>query len=787
MTALNKKLFRDLWHIRGQALAIAVVIAGGIATLVMALSAVESLQETRRAFNEQYRFADIFAHAKRAPEWAAREIGAIPGVLRVESRIVQDIIIDVAEMGEPARGRVVSREAGGQSRLNDIVIRRGRDLRRAHPDEVLVNEAFAEAHGLQLGDVIHGNFNQRRRALKVVGVVLSPEYVYAIGPGDVVPDSRHFGVLWMGREALEAAYDLKGAFNDLTLTLAHSVAPAQVIDQVDRLLAPYGGIGAYGRADQLSDAFVTSEMEQLEHIAVVIPPVFLVIAAFLFNVVIARIIQADREQIGLLKAFGYSNMAVGGLYLKQVLLITALGILIGWLLGAWMGHAVTGIYRDFFRFPFLHFQVNPGALAISACVGIFSAVTGTLSAVRRAVAIAPAVAMTPPAPSAYRASIMEYLGLARFLSQTARMILRYIFRWPLRAILTVTGIAFSVAILVMSLFFFDAANRMMEVHFFETERQDMSLTFVDIRTNAARSNVGALPGVLMVETYRTVPAKMRLGHREERVAISGLDGHMQLSRLVDVNGRVVKPPPEGIILSDKLAQLLAARVGDLVTVSALEGRRLVRQVPVVRIIRQYIGLAAYMDRRALNRLMGEGDIISGAHVLSDSRAEPALYAALKDTPALLGLAVRSAALETFSEMIRQHLHTMIFFYLAFASLIAVGVIYNSARISLSERARELASLRVLGFTRREVGTILAGELAILTLVALPLGCMAGYGLASLMVNLFDTKLYRLPLYVADSTYGYAVLMVITATIGSAWLVLRRVASLDLIAVMKTRE
>ncbi|MBL6953666.1 MAG: FtsX-like permease family protein [Alphaproteobacteria bacterium] len=787
MTPLNKKLYRDLWHIRGQALAIAVVIAGGIATLVMALSALDSLQETRRAFSEQYRFAHVFAHAKRAPDWVAREIGAIPGVLRAEGRIVQDIIIDIAEMQEPARGRVVSRAAGGQTHLNDIVIRRGRDLRHGYPNEVLVNEAFAQAHGLQLGDVIHGNFNQRRRALKVVGVALSPEFVYAIGPGDIVPDGRHFGILWMSREALEAAYDLKGAFNNLTLRLTRAASLAEVIVQVDRLLAPYGGVGAYGRADQLSDAFVTSEMEQLDHLAVVIPPVFLLIAAFLFNVVIARIIQADREQIGLLKAFGYSNIAVGWQYLKLVLLITGLGILIGWAMGAWMGYAVTGLYRDFFRFPFLYFQVDPSTLAISAFVGIFSAVIGALSAVRRAVTIAPAVAMTPPMPSAYRTSLLENLGLARFLSQPARMILRYLFRWPLRATLTITGIAFSVAILVMSLFFFDAVNKMMDIHFFETERQDMTLTFVDVRTDAARSNIDDLPGVLMVETFRIARAKLRLGHRQERVGIIGIDGDMELSRLVDVDGRVVTPPPEGIVLSEKLAELLVARKGDILTVSTLEGRRLVRQVPVVRIVRLYIGLGAYMDRRALNRLMGEGDIISGAHVLTDSKIEPTLYTSLKGVPALLGLAVRRAALNVFSAMIREHLHTMIFFYLTFAALIAVGVIYNSARISLSERARELASLRVLGFTRREVGTILAGELAILTFVALPLGCIAGYGLAGLLVNLFDTKLYRLPLYIADSSYGYAVLMVIGATIGSAWLVLRRVAQLDLIAVMKTRE
>ena len=787
MTALNKKLIRDLWRIRGQALAIAAVIGGGIATLVMSLSAIDSLQETRRAYYEQYRFADVFAQARRAPRGIVRAVAAIPGVIRAEGRIAQDIVIDVAGMAEPARGRVISREPGAHAHLNDIVIRRGRDLRRGRPGEVLVNEAFAAALGLRPGDIIHGNINAHRRALRIVGIALSPEFVYAIGPGEIVPDDRHFGVLWMTREALEAAYDLKGAFNSLTLKLARDASEAEIIAEVDRMLDRYGGTGAVGRADQISDAFVTSELEQLGHLAAVIPPVFLAVAAFLFNVVVARIVQTEREQIGLLKAFGYSDREVGWLYLKLVMVITALGILIGWGAGAWMGHAVTSLYGGFFRFPFLHFLVDPATFAIGGLVGVAAAVTGALTAVRRAAAMAPAVAMAPPTPSAYRPNVVERLGLARSLSQPARMILRHIFRWPLRAALTVAGLALSVTILIVSLFFIDSVNEMMEIHFYDTERQDMSLTLVNTRTGAVRTDLDRLPGVLRVETYRVVPARLRFGHREERVAIRGFDAAAELSILVDVNRRTVALPPEGIVLSDKLAQLIAAREGDLVTVAALEGRRPVRRVPVVRIVHQYIGIAAYMDRRALNRLMGEGDVVSGAHLLTDRSAEPALYARLKETPALLGLAVQQAGFETFRDMIEEHLGTMIFFYVAFAALIAVGVIYNSARISLSERARELASLRVLGFTRWEVGTILAGELAVLTLIALPLGCIAGYGLSALMVTLFDTKLYRVPLYIADSTYGYSVLVVIAAAVGSAAIVLRRVARLDLIAVLKTRE
>lgn len=787
MTPLNKKLFRDLWHIRGQAFAVACVIGGGIATLVMSLSAMDSLQETRRSYYEQYRFADIFASAKRAPTRIMGEIGAIPGVVRSQSRIIKDIIVDVAGMREPVRARVISHVPDAQARLNDIVIRRGRDIRRGRTDEILVNEAFADAHGLAIGDDIHGNINQRRRRLNIVGIALSPEYVYAIGPGEIVPDDRRFGILWMNRDGLEAAYDLKGAFNNVTLTLARQASEAEVIFRLDHLLKPYGGMGAIGRADQISDAFVTSELEQLSHLAAVIPPIFLAVAAFLFNIVLTRIIQTEREQIGVLKAFGYRNGEVGWHYTKLVMMITLMGILIGWAAGAWMGNGVTSLYGEFFRFPFLRYVVDPGTFLIGAAVSMAAAGIGAYTAVQQAVTLAPAVAMTPAAPSAYKANILERLGLTPIFSQSARMIIRHIFRWPLRAALTVAGVALSVAILISTLFFIDGVNAMMEIHYFDNEHQTMSFTFVDARTGAVRTDLDNLPGVLAVETFRAVPAKLRYGHREERVSIQGLQGDAKLRSLVDVKRGAVPLPPHGIVLSDKLAQLLAARRGDLITVSALEGRRPVKQIPVVRIIHQYIGLAAYMDLRALNRLMGDGDLVSGAHVLTDSMAEPALYAALKKTPALLGLTIRQSSFETFRDMIDQHLNTMVFFYVAFAALISMGVIYNSARISLSERARELASLRVLGYTRREVGTILAGELAVLTLVALPLGCVAGYGLAALMVELFDTKLYRVPFVIEPATYGHAVIVVLVAAIVSSWIVLRRVAALDLVAVLKTRE
>ena len=787
MSALNRKLLRDLTRLWGQVLAIGLVIAAGVATVVMALGTLHSLGETRTAYYERYGFGHVFAQAKRAPEFLAGRIAEIPGVAQVSTRISEHVILDMPGMDEPGRANIVSLPEGRQPELNRVVIRTGRMIRRGHPDEALIGEAFAEAHELMPGDTVTANINGRQRTLTVVGIALAPEFIYVIGPGELVPDGRRFGIIWMGREALEAAFDLEGAFNDVAIGLTREATESAVIEQVDALLERYGGVGAYGRDDHLSDNFVQSEMDQLANLAWTMPPIFMAVAAFLLNVVIARLIETEREQIGLLKAFGYTNLAVGWLYLKFVLAICVVGIVAGWGFGAWMGRGMMANYIEYYRFPFLYYIDEPAVFVSAALVSMAAALSGALFAVRRAVALAPAVAMVPPPPTMYRGTLVKRLAEAGSLGPPTRMILRHVTRWPLRSMATMAGIAASVAILVMSLFFLDSIDEMLESFFFRSQHQDITVQFTEIRDDATRYEIDSLPGVIRTEMYRVVGMRLRHGHLSRRVAVNGLDQGAQLQELVDAEDRPVDLPPQGITLTAKLADLLAVEEGGTITVEVLEGRRTVRDLTVSRVIQEYIGTQAYMDRRALNRLMGDPPVADGAMLLVDDQVQPTLFRELKGIPGVMGAALLRASFEKFRQIIDDTMITMVGFYILFASVIAVGVAYNSARISLSERARELASLRVLGFRKSEVAYILLGELAILTVLAMPLGCLFGYGLSVLMVRLFETDLYRLPFVIQPSTYGYAVLIVLAASVVTGALVGRRVAQFDLVAVLKTRE
>lgn len=787
MHALDKKLFRDLWRMKGMALAIAIVIGTGLATLVMSLGALQSLDETRAAYYERYRFADIFATVKRAPRSLADAIGRLPHVKAVETRIVKDVILDVPGLEEPATGRLISLPETRAPALNDIVLRVGRRVAAGRPDEVVIGEAFAEAHGFVPGDHIAAIINARKRTLEIVGVALSPEYVYSIAPGALMPDDARFGVMWMGESALAAAFDLEEAFNDVAVSVAHEVSPDETLRRIDLLLDRYGGTGAITAKDQTSNWFLEGELDQLRTIATVMPTIFLAVSVFLLNLVISRLVETEREQIGLLKAFGYTNAALCWHYLKFVLAVVSIGILAGSAAGAWLAHAITSIYVQVYRFPFLFFELGAHIFALGTGIALLVAVLGTLGVILRAAAIAPAVAMAPPAPPLYRPGLMRATGLSTRLDQPSLMIWRHVTRWPARSGMTTLGIALAVAVLITSLHWLDAIDYMLEFNFFRAQRQDVTVTLVEPQAATAVQAIANLPGVLAVEPYRSVPARFRAGPRVRLQAITGIAPGATLNRALDVDGRVVEPPPGGLVLSDKLAELLEVDPGDEVTVEVLEGRRPVRAFSVHATVDTYLGKPAYMHIDTLNQMMKEAPAISGAYLLVDGDAFPAFHATVKETPRVAGVALRTSMIDSFRETLAETINFIVFFYVLFADLLAIGVVYNAMRISLSERGRDLASLRVLGFTRAEVSYILLGEIGVLTALALPLGCVIGYALSVLLTTLFETELYRIPMVIDAETYGTSMAVVAAATLFCGFLVRRRIDRLDLVAALRTRE
>ncbi len=787
MRALNRKLLRDLRLMWSQALTISLVVASGVAGFIASFGAYDSLAWSRDRYYSDARFADVFASLKRAPLALERQLQTIPGAAHVETSMQHDVPISIPTVADPIIGRLIGLNANSPPRLNKVQLRRGR-MPAAHQSgaiEVLVSEGFAIARALQPGDRIVGLINGKRETLHIVGLALSPEYVFAGLAGS--PDQRGFGVFWLDRQALAAAYNMDGAFNQVAVRLAPGATNGSVIDRLDRLLSPFGGNSAYGRDRQLSDIMLSSEIEQQKVLGTVLPSIFLAVAAFLLNVVLNRQIATQREQIAALKALGYHNRAIGLHYLTLVLLIVLLGVSLGIALGAWLGQGYMGMYAESFRFPTLAFRVKPMLWLVAIGVSVLAAVLATLHAIRDTVRLAPAEAMRPPSPGQYKPTLLERWGLQHWLSPAARMIVRTMERRPLRTGLTVLGIAAAMAIVITGAFWRDSIGVFMDNQFRQVMRGEVSLWLVEARPVRVLNDLTHLPNVTAVEGARSVSVRLVNAHHHWRGAIQGKAAQPDLHRIVGRDQRSVAPPQNGLLMTDRLANRLNVTPGGWVRVEVMEGRREILSVQVSAVVTEMLGMNAYMERRALNQLLREGDVVNQASLAVTRGHEVELLSSLKSLPHVVGAISRSVMRQNIEDVTARNILVFSLVLTAFATVIAIGVVYNSARIALAERAWELASLRVLGFTRAEVSGFLLGELLIEIILATPLGMLLGYLLTSGMVNLMKNEEFDFPTVISSATYAYAALSVFVAGVVSALIVRRRVDTLDLVAVLKTRE
>ncbi|HEV2275293.1 MAG TPA: FtsX-like permease family protein [Acidobacteriaceae bacterium] len=787
MTTLHRKLFRDLLHMRGQAFAIALVIACGVAAFVSMRAMYRSLLRSQTDYYAHYHFADLFCELKRAPDWEAERISRIPGVAQAGPRVVMDVTLDLPGMDEPAIGRLISVPRVETRGLNAIVLRRGRYLSPDADNEVIASEAFARATRLEPGSELYAVINGRWQKLMIAGIALSPEYIYEIrGGGSLFPDNQHFGVLWMSADALAPALNMKGAFNSITVSLLPGANENDVIAQMDRELDRYGSLGAYGRADQISHRFISDEISQNKISATVIPAIFLAVAALMVHLSLTRMVGVQRGDIAVMKAFGYTNWQVGLHYVESSLLIAAAGYLLGCALGWYFGIRLASLYAEFYRFPILVYRPELNIFLVAGAITALTAVSGAMAAIARAVLLPPAEAMRPESPAQFRPTLISRLNLP-IIPPALRMILRNLERRPWRTLASAFAICCSIMIVVVEFGLFDALDRMMTIQFGQVQREDISVTLNEVRSAAARFEFGRLPEVIRSEAFRVVPVRLRYQHRWRKTSILGLPANSELHQIVDQNGNRRPLPADGIVISSILASVLGVVPGESLRLETLEGKRVARSVTVAGTVDELLGTNAYMEIHSLNRMMQEDHLISGALLQVDAGKERSLYRRLKLLPAVAGVSIKETAVTSFRETIHRSMALSIGTLIVFASIIAIGMIYNGARIALSERANELATLRILGFTRGEITSILLGEQALITIAALPFGFAAGYALCAFLAARIQTELYRMPVAVRATSYAWAFLIVLFAAAVSGVLLNRRIARLDIVSVLKARE
>ncbi|HEY5893469.1 MAG TPA: FtsX-like permease family protein [Chthoniobacterales bacterium] len=787
MAPLNLKLFRDLSGMKGQVIAVALVMACGLAMMIMARSLVVSLETARDSYYAINRFADVFCDLKRAPNSVRNRLAQVAGTAAVETRVKGTAILDIPGMKEPADGVVLSLPDDRPQTLNLLFLKTGRLPGVGEHNAVVVSKAFADAHGFLPGDTIDATIYGARQRLRIVGIALSPEFVYESRPGETVPDSRRFGVLWMNERELAKALDLDGAFNNVIVDVAPGAKDRDIMPEIDRILAPYGGLIAYNHADHPSARVIDDRIRVLRGFAVAFPAIFLSIAAFMTSAVLTRVVRLQREQIAQLKALGYRRFEIGLHYLKFALVVVLLAVTVGGLLGLWMGNLVTMLYREFFLFPVLDFHPDWTAIVVGLIASSATSFLGIIGAVRQAVNLPPAEGMRPQPPAEFKPSVLERLGLQRLVPPAFRMTLRNLARKPWQAFFTALGLAFATGIPIVPGAIRDGINYLMDFQWSLAQRQDVTISLIEPSSASALSDMTHLSGVLSAEPFRAVAARLRFGHHERRVSITGLAPVTLLNRILDVHGQPIPLPSSGLMISAKLAEILAAKPGDTLRIEVQEGRRPVLETVIAGTITDFAGIGAYMDIDTLRRLMREGGTISGAHLTVDKAKWSDFLADVKDSPRIGALAITSASRMSFQQTTGKMMGVIQAIYFGFAVIVSFGVVYNGARVTLSERNRDLATLRVVGFTHREVATVLIGELAFLTVLAIPAGLLVGTELARIMVAAANTETVRLPLVLTAQTYITAVIIVLVSSGMSFAVVGRRIRKLDLVSVLKTRE
>ncbi len=788
--ALNKRLIRHMIHIWGQALAIMAVVLLGTASYISMSSAHKNLLLSRDVYYQQYDFADFFISLERAPASMVYRLEDIPGVRAVRGRIVKDALVDIPGVDEPRNIRMISMPERNRAVLNGVHVLSGRYFDEGVTDQVVLSQDFALHNNLQPGDRINVTLDGRQHSLRISGLGMSPEYIYVVrNAQDFIPSPERFGIIWVPETFAEMALDMPGSRNDFVGSVEEPERLDEILSQAERLLDSYGVFVSVKREDQISHRFVTDQIKTRDALFTMIALLLMVVSAAVIMVLLGRMVHQDRTEIGLLKAFGYSNFAIAWYYIKFALVMSISGSVLGMLLGHWLSIQMVYLYVDFYQFPEVQVQIYPDVFLFITITAALFALLGALAAARRAVKTHPAEAMRPEAPRhGHRTLIERWHFLWSLLGFTEKMIVRNVGRNRLRAAFCVAGVMISAAILMLGFHQMDSITYMIDLQFSELQREDVRVHFTHERNRGALLEMARLDGVRHAEPLLQYPFEIRNGWRHMDTGIIGVPENAQMTRLIDIEDRHINITGNGLVLSTPIAEKLGVHVGDVVRIKPLMGKIThERDVRVDKVVQQYIGTSAYMEISALSRILNEPFAMNVALLKMDEGTTHDLVKYLKDIPLIAAVELTAESYDALKVLLADSMIGMATIISLFSGIIAFAIIYNTTIISLMERQRELASLRVMGFTREEISRLLYQENVLLSCIGLVLGLPAGRWLCQRAVEAIDMDIMRMPFHLETSSYLYTVVLIALFVLLANLAVLRRISRLDLVAVLKQRE
>ncbi|UCC30546.1 MAG: FtsX-like permease family protein [Phycisphaerales bacterium] len=792
MTVLHRKLIRDLLGSIGMLLSVVIIIAIGTGSFIGMASAQRILEASRAAYYREYRFADFWVDVKKAPISALDRIARLSGVAVLDNRVVFDVILNLEGQVRPLAGRLISTPAGRFDRtLNGIHLVRGSGFSDDRNEEVILSEAFARAHHLRIGDRIELILNRKRESFTIVGTAISPEYVYMVrGPGDLIPDPVHFGVLYVKDSYAREVLDFKDACNQIVGSLAPGARGDMdvLLGRIDRALSSYGVLEITPRQRQASHRFLSDEITGLAVTATIMPAIFLGVAALVLNILMIRMAQRQRTTIGTLKALGYSDRSVMVHFLSFGLVVGIVGGLAGAALGTLLAYVMIEMYAEFFQFPRFVFRAYPDLLLIGMAISVAFAVAGTARGVWEVLKLRPAEAMREKPPERGGAIFLErFPRLWHVMGFRTHIALRTVFRNRTRTLTAVIATALSTAIIFMSMATYDAFLYLVDYQFDKVAHSDVDIGLRDEKSVLALFESRALPGVDYAEPLLGLRCDLRHGRNARRMTIIGLSSRHRLITPLRADGKPVQIPGEGLVLSRKLAELLGVRLGDSLELTPVRGRRETSRVRVASIVETFLGMDCYADVRYLSRIVGESLAVNSVQLAVSAPQVPVLYEAIKELPNAQGLSVRTDAKDIIETTLVETSLFSIGVMVLFAGMIAFGSTVNNALIEIGDRIREISTLRVLGYRPGQIAGILFRESMLTFMAGLALACPLGYGMLHLIAAAYDSELYRMPVVIRPIVVLYTFVLVALFVLLAQWIVLLQIRKLDWLQGMKVKE
>lgn len=783
MSILDIKRHRDLIALQGMLIAVGAIVAIGIGSYAGMLSTYVNLSQTKSNYYAQNRMADFWIDLKKAPLSEVEALRKFSGVTELRDRISFPIRVDIDDAEQLVTGMALSMPSEPISVINNFSLKRGSYFTKNRRNEVIVSEKFADARSIKPGDVLHLIMDGQRKKVYVVGTAISPEFVYCTPPGNMVSQPENYGIFFMKRDYMEDVFDFHGASNNVVGKLTPDSLqnnPSAALKQLADELESSGVFTSYLLKNQSSNATLSAEMSGVKSMATLLPLMFLIVAALIINVLMVRIAEQQRTVVGTLKALGYFDKQIFWHFIQFGIVVGALGGLAGCLLGYLISGSMITLYKGFFEFPHLANQLYPGIMISGIAISLFFAILGTIHGVHTVAKLNPAEAMQEQTPAIGDSVLLErWSWFWKHLDFRWQMILRGQLRNKTRSIIAILSGALGAAIVVMAFGLSNSLDMMLAFQFDKIMHNDFSISFRNEQPEQAIDMAKRIPGVLKAEPLFNVAGTFVSKNHQKKGVITGLlaDGTMTVPH--DATGNVVSVPSSGVLITVRMAKLLDVKEGDTIRFTPVKGTREEHEVTVIKIIKSMLGMVVYADYSYLNHMLGETSTVTDIQLKTAFTTvdKSNFYTYLKKMPQTQTIGdVEEQQKEMKIQF--QSMSTMSAVMIIFAAIIFFGSVLNASLIAISERKREIATFRVLGYTPGEVSAIFLRENMTLNIIGALLGMPLGYYLLAGMLLSYQTDVFSFPTFVDFNTWIYTFVLTVLFVFSAHWLVHRSILKLN---------